>query len=257
MEARAGRHRNTSARALSLPRNDGGTESCRRWLAHNVSRAAPLAHAPRRGGLRRVFELITFGFELEMLTLHMRILQPEVAGFLVAEATSTYQAVNQGDLAPSKPAVLSAALANGTFPAELAAAVRVRVLRAAEEVPRCKAKREARVAGPHGCWEAVCEGPSPPTHVLGAPSHQHRCDSDARRAAQRHRAALLELLLEVATQPDDLAMLADVDEIASPRSLHALRRCASRIGAHDRQSSVSASAAALLRPLLQVCAAAK
>ena len=151
--------------------------------------------------------MITFGFELEMLTLHMRVMQPEVAGFLVAEATSTFQAVNQADLTRSKPAVLSEALGNGTFPLDLARLLtvlrsnsyatmqsckrvrahnpahypltihthqqrvrdhlfpseqvlrlyyplQVRVLHAAVEVPRCKAMREARVVGPHGCWEA-------------------------------------------------------------------------------------------------------
>ena len=130
-----------------------------------------------------------------MLKLHMRIMQPEVAGFLVAEATSTYQAVNQGQLTRSKPAVLSEALGNGTFPSDLAALLTVRVLHAEFEVPRCKATREARVAGPHGCWEA------------------------------RHRQVLLELLFAVAGD-DDLALLADVDEIASPHAVRLLRRCA-------------------------------
>jgi len=139
--------------------------------------------------------MITFGFELEMLMLHMRIMQPEVAGFFVAEATSTYEAINQGQLKPSKAAVLSEALGNGTFPADLANLVTVRVLHAMVEVPRCKVKREVRVVGPHGCWEA------------------------------RHRQALVELLLAVAMD-DDLALLADVDEIASPQVVRLLRRCA-------------------------------
>ena len=55
-----------------------------------------------------------------MLTLHMRVLQPEVTRFLVAEATSTYDAINQGRLAPNKPAVLSEAIGQRTFPPDLA-----------------------------------------------------------------------------------------------------------------------------------------
>ena len=83
--------------------------------------------------------------------------------------------------------MLSEAIGQRTFPPDLAELVTVRVLRAAEEAPRCKAAKPARFAGPHGCWEA------------------------------RHRSVLLELLFGVADRDDDLALLADVDEIASPQ----------------------------------------
>ena len=85
--------------------------------------------------------MITFGFELEMLTLHMRVMQPEVAGFLVAEATSTFQAVNQGDLTRSKPAVLSEALGNGTFPLDLARLLTVLRSNSYTTVQSCKRVR--------------------------------------------------------------------------------------------------------------------
>ena len=167
--------------------------ACSRWLARNVSKprnsswVAALRRVSPHRVRRRVFALITFGYELEMLTLHMRVLQPEVTRFLVAEATSTYDAINQGRLAPNKPAVLTEAIGQRTFPPDLAELVTVRVLRAAEEAPRCKAAKPARFAGPHGCWEA------------------------------RHRSVLLELLFGVADRDEDLALLADVDEIASPQ----------------------------------------
>lgn len=173
--------------------------SCARWLSTNVSTPhdTRLTRSLRRGsahrGLRRVFALVTFGFELELLTLQMRVLQREVSRFLVAEATSTYHAVNRGSLAPSKPAVLSEALGNHTFPLDLAAMTKVVVLRAAEERLRCG---KARFQGPHGCWEA------------------------------RHRSALLDELLAVADRGDDMALLADVDEVAAPSVVRLLRACA-------------------------------
>ena len=172
--------------------------ACAAWLATNITHPhdTRLAQSLSRGsvhrGLRRVFALVTFGYELELLTLQMRVLQREVSRFLVAEATSTYHAVNRGMLAPSKPAVLSEALGNGTFPLDLAAMTTVVVLRAAEERSRCT----SRFAGPHGCWEA------------------------------RHRAALLDQLLAIADHDDDMALLADVDELASPSVVRLLRRCA-------------------------------
>lgn len=179
--------------------------ACSRWLARNVSKprnsswVAALRRVSPHRVRRRVFALITFGYELEMLALHMRVLQPEVTRFLVAEATSTYDAINQGRLAPDKPAVLSEAIGQRTFPPDLAELVTVRVLRAAEEAPRCKAAKPARFAGPHGCWEA------------------------------RHRSVLLELLFGVADRDDDLALLADVDEIASPQvDCPARAACSSR-----------------------------
>ena len=63
--------------------------------------AAGRRSAPPAG--RRIFELITFGFELEMLKLHMRIMQPEVAGFLEVEATSTYQLSTKGSSPAASP----------------------------------------------------------------------------------------------------------------------------------------------------------
>lgn len=173
--------------------------TCAAFLATNVTHhphETRVAQSLRRGsahrGLRRVFALVTFGYELELLTLQMRVLQREVSRYLVAEATSTYHAVNRGVLAPSKPAVLSEAIGNHTFPLDLAAMTTVVVLHAAEERSRCK----ARFQGPHGCWEA------------------------------RHRAVLLDELLAVANRDDDMALLADVDEIASPSVVRLLRRCA-------------------------------
>ena len=117
---------------------------CQRWLGAHVSRwpqaGRNSSHSTPPPG-RRIFEMITFGFELEMLTLHMRVMQPEVAGFLVAEATSTFQAVNQGDLTRSKPAVLSEALRNGTFPLDLARLLTVLRSNSYTTIQSCKRVR--------------------------------------------------------------------------------------------------------------------
>ena len=165
-----------------------------RWSA--AFRAVDL-HRPRTP--RRVWSLIVFGFEIPMLVLHMRILQPVVAGFLVSEGTTTYHTVNRGHHeAKDKPAVLTEAMANGTFPADLAAITRVTVLNASHEYEQC-AQRWHRggnlFRGPQGCYE---------------PRHYH---------------ALLELLAEVAST-GDLALLGDVDEIAIPEVITMLQSCA-------------------------------
>jgi len=123
---------------------EGTTTGCQRWLRAHVSRwphtGRNSSHSTPPPG-RRIFEMITFGFELEMLTLHMRVMQPEVAGFLVAEATSTFQAVNQADLTRSKPAVLSEALGNGTFPLDLARLLTVLRSNSYTTIQSCKRVR--------------------------------------------------------------------------------------------------------------------
>lgn len=150
-----------------------------------------------RGGQAapRVWALITFGFELSMLMLHMRVLQEVVAGFLVLEATTTLHAVNAGLLSQydAKPIVLTDALRRGTFPSDLAAKTTVTVLNATAEAARCHASG-GQMGGRYGCWET------------------------------RHRHALLEALFNVAA-PQDVALFADVDEIARPHVVSMLARC--------------------------------
>ena len=151
--------------------------------------------APSSTVLPRVWDLITFGFELQMLQLHMRVLQPVVSGFLVLEATTTLHAVNSARIAAyeTKPIVLTPALQAGTFPPDLAAMTHVTVLNATAEAVRCKASG-GRMPGRYGCWET------------------------------RHRHALLESLFAVASE-EDVALFADVDEIAKPEVVSMLARC--------------------------------
>ena len=163
---------------------------------HNWSLCASHAHAPHAP--RRIYEMIAFGFELPMLELHMRVHAPHVARTYVAEGTTTYEAVNQGDHAPNKPAVLTDALAAGAWPADLAARTRVVVLTAAGVARRCGTEwPEHKMRGPTGCFE-----------------HMH------------YFAAFELLLADPEVRPHDLALLSDVDEIAKPEVLDELRRCA-------------------------------
>ena len=193
-------------------------EVCSHWMAKNVGNvAAQVANSSassRLASTRRAWSLITVGFEMTMLRLHMRSMQHVVAGFLVVEATSTYNAVNTGSSpgdAPDKPALLTNALESGAWPADLANMTRVRVLSAAAERAWCKQRMNRLEAfkGPTGCYES------------------------------RHRYALLELLFSVAA-PGDVAILADVDELASPSAVRMLLRCAPWWGDETRATNLTA-----------------
>jgi len=127
-----------------------------------------------------------------MLTLHMRIVQHEVHGFLVSESTTTYASVNKRIWEPNKRAVLSEALASNAFPADLAAKTNVTRLSVGSIRSFCSGHS---LPGSQGCYEAG--------HYYG----------------------LYKLLLRVAA-PGDLAYLSDVDEVASPHALRMLRQCA-------------------------------
>ena len=87
-------------------------------------------HRPPRAR-RRVWDLIVFGFELRMLELHLETLAPEVAGFLVSEASVCFQTGRP------KPPLLTDALAADALPPALASKVSVRVLSAADARSRC------------------------------------------------------------------------------------------------------------------------
>jgi hypothetical protein len=146
---------------------------------------------------RRVWDCIVFGFELPMLLLHMRTLEAVVDGFLVTESTTCFQT------AMEKPSVLATALANGSFPAPLAAMTTVKQVSRADAIA------------------AGCED------VAGTPSATRgRHQAYTGRCFQSvQRFALLELV-DAKAAPDDLVFIADVDEIASPSLVQLLRTCA-------------------------------
>ena len=186
-------------RRLPSSRADGA--ACSAWLEQRISEK-PVGHFVRgrhgaearrpAAGARRVWSMITFGYELTMLKLHMRVLQPVVSGFFVAESTSTFANINTRHLEPNKPALLSEAIANNSFPTDLAAMTHVTVLTAEDAKRLCK---HHALGGAAGCFEAV-----------------------------QYYAAMMRML-RVATV-GDLAILGDVDEIASPDVVRMLQTCA-------------------------------
>eukprot|EP00966_Prymnesium_polylepis_P216622 5014759-Prymnesium_polylepis.1 len=74
---------------------------------------------PLRVHRRRVWSLIPFGQELDMLMLHMHTIEPEVHGFLVTESSRVHASHTR------KPLLLTEALARGRVPPELAAKLSV------------------------------------------------------------------------------------------------------------------------------------
>ena len=165
-----------------------------------MRRSLPMLEEAKRTDVpvpeRRLFSLITLGFELPTLEMHMRLLESHVTKFLVTEATTTFHAVNEGRLAPNKHPLLTLALANASWPAHLASKTRVTVLHALEVKARCTKEWPGHsMSRPGGCYEAM------------------------------HRFVLLEMLLATA-RDEDMALLGDVDEIASPDVLRHLTMCA-------------------------------
>ena len=72
------------------------------------------------GVSRKVWSAIVFGFELEMLRLHLATLSDAVDGFLVTEADTCFQT------AKTKPLVLTDALSQNALPSAVAAKTFVR-----------------------------------------------------------------------------------------------------------------------------------
>jgi hypothetical protein len=142
---------------------------------------------------RRVWDAIVFGFELPMLRLHMKTLDALVDGFLVTESTICFQTRKR------KEAHLTKALASGQIAPHLARRTFVKVLTEADEHAA-------------GCDRGA--------HKATAAGYSTRCF----QAIQRH--ALINLLFGVHAGADDLAIVADVDEIATPSVVQLLRECA-------------------------------
>ena len=187
--------------AIAMGEHVAARGRCVRWLEDiakpskfNASQKAALVRPPttKVERQRRVWAMMVFAYELPMLTLHMRIVQHEVHGFLVSESTTTYASVNKRIWEPNKRAVLSEALASNAFPADLAAKTNITRLSVGTIRSFCSGHS---LPGSQGCYEAG------------------------------HYYALYKLLLRVAA-PGDLAYLSDVDEVASPHALRMLRQCA-------------------------------
>lgn len=136
---------------------------------------------------RRLWVMITFGFDLEMLLLHMMTLSDVADGFIVSEARSTF-------MLHDKPAMLSDLRTGGNLSQELAAKTHVVVvdLQAAAISGHCSRRAAGR--------------------------EFTRCLEDWQRYA------LLRRLFELASR-DDVAVLADSDEISSPDALQLITRC--------------------------------
>ena len=163
-------------------------------------RATAAQHGPRK---RKVWDLIVFGHELAMLRLHMQQLKHVVAGFLVTESTTCFQQ------SKTKPAVLTEAIASGTLPAGLAAMTKeVKIVELADAI-----------RGGHCRNETLPMVHPKARRIMPAPKYSTRCF----QAYQRW--VLLELL-ERHAAPGDLALVADVDEIANPSFVELAALCA-------------------------------
>ena len=138
---------------------------------------------------RRVWELIPFGFELQMLSLHLRTLRGVVDAFFIAESNITHQGA-------FKHPMLSLALRRGDFPPLLAEKIHLEVvgLLANGSHPHC--------------------GPVP----NGYSYKFVECLDEFQRYVP-----LRMVLPRLA--PSDLVLMADFDEIAQPRAVDLLRRC--------------------------------
>ena len=131
----------------------------------------------------RVFSLLLFGFELPMLRLHLLQTAPHLHAVLVAEAAMTFQG-------GSKPAHLTEALARGTVP--MAHKLRVAVVSSETLQRHCGALLQT------GGYRAA-------------------------RCLETHQRARLFRMLFDAASADDVALLCDVDEIATPQTLWRLQ----------------------------------
>ena len=162
------------------------------------------------GVSRKVWSAIVFGFELEMLRLHLATLSDAVDGFLVTEADTCFQT------AKTKPLVLTDALSQNALPSAVAAKTFVRVVRYAdaEQFLKTRPPEEFRKGGRASGYSLA---------PLKAPSESRRYSTRFFQAYQRY--SLLELLAAHAAA-DDLVFVADVDEIADPQFVARVRSCA-------------------------------
>ena len=180
----------TSAYQASYESRMQATNSCYALFGRNnrppgLSRS-PIAAPTRKNQRRRVWDLVTFGHDLQMLEFHMRQLESAVDGFLVSESTVCFQ------MRKTKPALLRDAIVAGSFPSSLVNMTRVSVVTAVTAKAVCGTGQERRFS--------------------------NRC----LQQLQRFRG--LEMLLEVA-RGDDLALVSDVDEIVRPSLIERMRQC--------------------------------
>lgn len=154
----------------------------RHWrsLIHGNGTERPLVQ-------RRLWLMIPFGADWEMLLLHMVTLSNVTDGFIVSEARRAF-------MLKRKPAMLSEALQGGTLSQDLAAKTHAVVvdLQAAANYGHCSRRAAGR--------------------------QFTRCLEDWQRYS------LLRKLFELSSR-EDVAVLADADEISSPEVLHEITRC--------------------------------
>lgn len=143
---------------------------------------------------RKVWLMILFGEDLDMLRLHLDTLHHVVDRFLITESRDTFTRHAK------KAAVLSDALASNALPPYLASKLTVRIvdLQRAASIGHCS-RREV------GYSMTFC-------------------------VEQWQRYQLFEMLVAANAQPHDLALLADTDEIARPEVITALRDCYPFVG---------------------------
>ncbi len=161
--------------------------TARKFVNHTRDQHVVGPRKPPRHARRLVWDCIPLGFELEMLWLHLRTVDPVVDRFVIAESTITHTTTS------TKPLLLTERLANGTVPFGLSAKMTVRVVDYNAGRDRyCHGGKWA--ANPMRCFEAF------------------------------QRFTLVEAVLELAS-PGDLALFGDVDEIAKPEAVRMLAQC--------------------------------
>lgn len=161
----------------------GGSSACAFPGSEGIV-ASPSVSTPR------VWDCIPFGYELDMLWLHLRTVQSAVHRFLITESATTHTTKR------TKPLALSNAIANMSVPATVMGLLPRMTIRIVDY----HAERDRFCSG--GKWTK-----NPP-----------RCFE----AFQRF--ALVEMVLQHAA-PHDVALFGDVDEIPRPETIVKLAAC--------------------------------
>ena len=173
--------------AAALRRVSLGPRSSR-FVNHTRDQHAIVPDSPTK--LRRIWDCIPFGFELDMLWLHLQTLGEVVDRFVIAESNTTHSARS------AKPLVLTSLLANGSVPKALQSLA---------------TKMTVRVVDFHQGRARYCQG--------GRWVHNRVMCFEAFQ-----RFVLVETVIELAS-PGDLALFGDTDEIAKPDVVRMLAQC--------------------------------
>jgi len=173
--------------AAALRRVSFGPRSSR-FVNHTRDQHPIVPDSPTKH--RRIWDCIPFGFELDMLWLHLQTLGEVVDRFVIAESSTTHTARS------AKPLVLTSLLANGSVP---------------KAWQSLATKMTVRVVDFHQGSARYCQG--------GRWVHNRVMCFEAFQ-----RFVLVETVIELAS-PGDLALFGDTDEIAKPDVVRMLAQC--------------------------------